>query len=308
MKSLKKILKQSKIIVGFYDLYRYQVYKYLYNKDPRLAAEKDYYNDFKEKLNWEKPKNIVEKNFWMQFNTDTSLWSECTDKYLVREYVRKKGYGELLNELYGKWDNANEIDFNKLPNQFVLKTNNACGTVLIVKDKSKLNLNKTVRKLNKWLKYRYGIIAGQLHYLKIKPCIIAEKYLEDDSSNLGSLIDYKFFCFYGEIESICVHSNRDLTTHDFKVDVYDTNWNELPVSLWKSGIKFSRPKSLDKMINACYKLGKDIPFVRIDFYEINGKAIFGEMTFTPGSGFLTKEYYDYLGSKLDIEKFRNKHK
>jgi hypothetical protein len=222
---------------------------------------------------------------------------------LVRKYVEEKGCSDILNELYGKWDDANNIDFSTLPDQFVLKTNHGCNTVLIVKDKSKLNINKTVKIFNKWLHHKYGIIAGQLHYLKIKPCIIAERYLKDSSPH-GTLIDYKIFCFNGEVESICIHSARNLETHDFRVDVYDLKWEEIPVSLIKSGNSFPRPKSLDKMIESCRKLGKGIPVVRIDFYEINGKAIFGEMTFTPSSGFLTVEYNDYLGTKLDLAKLK----
>ncbi|WP_321317212.1 ATP-grasp fold amidoligase family protein [Labilibaculum sp.] len=304
MSKLKEFLKRSQTIVFVYEIYKYQKHKYLFNKDPRLAAEEDYMNDFKQKLDWENPKNIVEKNFWMQFNTDTSIWTRCADKYLVREYVEEKGCGDTLNELYGKWDDANDIDFSSLPDQFVLKTNHGCNSVMVIKDKSKLNFKKTIKKFNKWLNSKYGIIAGQMHYLKIQPCVIAEKYLEDSSPN-GTLIDYKMFCFNGEVESICIHSGRNLETHDFSVEVYDSNWKEIPVSLRNSGNRFPRPKSLDKMIETCKKLGTGIPFVRIDFYEIDGKVIFGEMTFTPGSGFLTYEYYDYLGTKLDIKKLKS---
>lgn len=304
MKKIKDLLKRSKIIISIYDYYKFQKHKYLFNKNPKLAAEDDYKNDFKRELNWENPKDIAEKNFWMQFNTDTEIWTRCADKYAVREYVVQLGAEYALNELYGKWDDASDIDFDKLPNKFVLKTNHGCNTVIIVKDKSKLNRKKVVKQLNKWLNYKYGIVAGQLHYLRIKPCIIAEKFLEDGSAN-NALIDYKIFCFDGRVESICVHSGRNLETHDFNVEVYDKDWKELPVSLRASGNSFSKPESLDTMIQVCEKLGKGIPFVRIDFYEIEGKAIFGEMTFTPGSGFLSFDYYDYLGTLLDINQFKN---
>jgi len=299
MKKIKEFLKKIQFILFLYDKYKYQKHKLLFSIDPKLAAEDDYKNDFKKKLNWENPKNIVEKNFWMQFNTDTEIWTQCTDKYLVREYVKSKGCHDILNKLYGKWDRADDIDFSSLPEKFVLKTNHGCGTVLVVSDKSEINFERAVVKLNKWLDQKYGIAAGQLHYLKIHPCLIAERYLEDMPSS-GTLIDYKLFCFDGEVESICIHSQRNLKTHDFKVDVFDQDWNKVDVSLRNSGNDFNRPQSLGKMIESCKKLGKGIPFVRIDFYEVNDKAIFGEMTFTPGSGFLTEEYYDYLGTKLDI--------
>jgi hypothetical protein len=237
----------------------------------------------------------------------------CADKYRVRDYVEECGFKEALPELYGKWDNAKDIDWDKLPNSFVLKTNNGCGTNIIVKDRLELNIKPTIKKLNNWLSASYGYNNSQMHYIKIKPCIIAEELLlpsrDDKIISPDSLIDYKIWCFEGVPESILVVHNRE--NSNYLLSFYDLKWNNITEgkivsNKHKSYNDIPKPKSLDKMIEMAKILSKNLPQVRIDFYDIDGKPYFGEMTFTTGYGNYTKEYYDYLGSKIDLNKVEKK--
>lgn len=261
------------------------------------------------KLDWKDPKDLIEKIIWLQFNSDTSLWTRCADKYAVRSYVEERGLKSILPKLYGKWDNPDDIDFDKLPKKFVLKTNNSCGQIIIVKDKSSLDIQETKQRLGNWLKKKYGFLNGQLHYLHIKPCIIAEELLEDDAAKKGkSLIDYKIFCFDGKPEIIFTCQNR--TQHKVELAAFDKEW------VYRSEVmhftdyfpedknRIKKPDSLEEMLHIAAKLSKDIPQVRIDLYEINGKPMFGEMTFSTGYGYMTQEYYNYLGSKIDLRKVK----
>ena len=275
---------------------------------PKYLANKTYKSVFNKDINWEKPKNLIEKIYWLQLNTDTSLWTLCADKYRVREFVEERGCGEILNELFGKWDNADEIDFDKLPESFVLKTNNSCGQIIFVKDKSKLDYDETRNQLDKWLKSKYGYDGAQLHYTKIKPCIIAEKILENKSKGT-SLIDYKIWCFDGEPECILVAKERTWnkgSIDKYSLSMYDTNWNNIShIALNESGTHYNgsdieKPVSLEQMLKYAKILSKGFKEVRVDFYEIDNKPVFGELTFTTGYGSYKYEFYEYLGSKFSL--------
>ncbi len=297
-KNFSHPLKRTWIYRNLYLKYAYYRDVLLFHISPKLSANLIFKKAFGRNINWDNPSNIIEKTIWMQFNTDTSLWSRCADKYLVREYAKECGCGELLNTLYGKWSHPNEIDYGKLPNQFVLKTNNSCGTIIIVKDKSKLDIKATNKQLLKWLTTPFGYNCGQKHYLSIKPCVIAEEYLGDN------LNDFKFFCFNGIPDSCLVTSDRDISKHIYHADIYSIpEWEHKDnMSYSESTELLPKPVTLSTMIEACQKLSSNIPFVRMDFYEINGRAILGEMTFTMGFGSLKNEFYDHLGHKLDITK------
>jgi len=297
-----------KFLNKFY-LYRYLAYrrhKYDVKNNFKNEADRCYYPFFKKKIDWEKPNDLIEKINWLQFYSDTSLWTKCADKYLVRDYVKDCGLEDALPRLYGKWDNAKDIDFNELPNSFVLKTNNGCGSNFIVKDKSELNIKSTVKKLNQWLSIPYGYSAAQLHYTRIKPCIIAEELLENKDLFSSSLVDYKIWCFHGAPE--CVLIVFDRKDSNYLLSLYDLEWNNITKGNFDpnynhcSYIDIPKPKSFEKMIEIATVLSKDIPQVRIDFYDIDGKLYFGEMTFTTGFGYFSKEYYEYLGSKIDLYK------
>lgn len=245
----------------------------------------------------------------MQFHTDTSLWTKCADKYQVGDYVKSKGLESLLIKIYGKWDSADEIDFDMLPDSFVLKTNNSCGQNLIVRDKQELDIKEARQKLNSWLRQSYGHHNAQLHYTRIKPCIIAEELLIDPSLEPGeNILDYKVWCFDGSPETIMTVCGR--RGSQYYVSFYDLDWNNIshkvlnPKSPHYGNISIPRPKRLKEMLDYAAELSSGLPEVRIDFYNIDGIIHFGEMTFTTGFGYCSEEYYDYLGSKIDLSKVK----
>jgi hypothetical protein len=253
-----------------------------------------------------------EKVVWLLLNSDTSLWIQLADKYAVRDYVEKICEEKLLNELYGVYQSTDEIDYDRLPNSFVLKTTNGCASNIFVKDKSKIDISLTKILLEKWLKYPYGELTGQMFYAKIKPQIIAERLLYPPSPS-DSLIDYKFYCINGEPYYILVISDRVVNSHKYKLMRYDLNWKDHPEYCAK-GLElklYDKPKSLDTMIEYAKRLSNPFPFVRVDFYEINnhGEAtpIFGEMTFTPASDDFSEKFQKLLGDliKLPIKYCKN---
>lgn len=270
----------KKLLIPIYGFLFRKYCKYLYNRNPRKSAELYVKLNDHRMPNLENPKDLVDKNIWLALNTDTTIWSRCTDKYAVRSYVKECGLGDILNELYAKWDNTDEIDFDALPEQFVIKTNNGCATVLIVTDKNSLDEVKTRKILNKWLKREYGYYGYNGHYLRISPCLICEKYLKDNNTTFRP-IDYKFYCTYGKPLIVEVITGRSSTGHNSVATLYDLNWEVVHESSSESDKLVPKPQSFDKMLHYCDILAKDFPFVRVDFYEIDGKPIFGELTFTP---------------------------
>lgn len=280
-------------------------WRLLYAVSPRKSAELGYNRlSHGETMHWDNPTDLREKIIWLQFNTDTSLWTLCADKYLVREYVKNAGCEDTLNELYGVWKNANDIDYSTLPESFVLKTNNSCGQMFFVRDKSQSDLVSMNMQLNQWLKRRYGYKGAQMHYLKIDPLIIAEKLLINSEDPEKSLVDYKIWCFNGEPEMVWVAFNRTKTSYEYSA--FDLNWNNISErvldtkSAHYSGKDFPRPKSFDRMLECAKALSAPFKEVRVDYYDIDGKAVFGELTFTAGNVYFTKEYYEKLGSKIDL--------
>lgn len=261
-------------------------------------------------LNLKKPIDLNEKINWLKLYSDTTLWSDLADKYKVREFVEKKGFGYMLNDLYGVWKSPKEIDFKSLPVRFVLKTNNGSGDVIIVKDKSTVDEAEIRRRLNTYLKRHFGVLTAEPHYLKISPHIICEKYLEQSSSLSSSLIDYKFYCSRGEVLSVMVCFDRITGGHAEKV-IYDLESWTPHLEYLRSNYKteetnrfIPRPISLNKMLEASRSLSELFPLVRVDFYEIGGKPLFGEMTFTSEAGYisyLTDEYLVELGKMVDLQ-------
>ena len=288
-------------------VYGYYFARLLYMLNPKWAVNMMYRRAFHKNVNWEKPKNLIEKYYWLLYNTDTSLWTKCADKYKVREFIEEKGCGETLVKLYGAWNNVDDIDFNALPDQFVLKSNNGCGTVLLVKDKATLDISKTKKILKKWLKYPFGYNGGQKHYFDIPPCIIAEELLQEKDVNVKteSLIDYKIWCLNGEPESVLVAYDRH-GMHAAKA-LYDLDWNNISSKAFyvsSAEQDVPKPKNFDRMLEYARILSSGFPEVRVDFYNINGNIYFGEMTFTSGYGTFSEEYYNYLGSKINLDQYR----
>lgn len=275
-------------------------------KDPRVLANRVYRSVFHKDINWDNPKNLIEKIYWLQLYTDTSLWSICTDKYRIREYAQSKGIDHLLPTLYGHWSNSKDIDFEKLPQSFVLKTTNGCGQVLLVKDKSKLDIKQIRVVLDRWMMLRYGFSDAQIHYSRIQPCIIAEEFLSDNDDESKGITDYKVWCLNGKVEYILCAFDRVILGENrgYSLAAYNKDWEDITFKCIKEekrgNRQVERPKHLDKMINYAEYIAKDFPEVRVDFYETSEKIFLGELTFTSGYGSHKEEYYEYLGEKIDL--------
>lgn len=302
---IKKFLKI--ILYPLLWIYRKEQYRQYSKKSPKELAEILNRKYFKREIDWENPRDLNEKIRWMQFNTDTSEWSRLADKYAARSYIQEKGYGDILVKLYGKWDKAEDIDFNSLPNSFILKTNHGSGEIIAVKNKQNVNIEKIRRRMKKYLETPFGILSAEPHYLKIKPCIIAEELLTQDGNISSSLIDYKFFCFHGKPIACGVFYDRDMKTHRNGMTPYDMEWNKheewRKENLTTPFKDIPRPITFEQMKQACHDLASQFPFVRMDFYEVNGHLYFGEFTFTPAAlcgGSFTQKTMEEWGKLINL--------
>lgn len=260
-------------------------------------------------MSWDNPQDLNEKINWMKLYSDTSEWSRLSDKYHVREYLREKGYGDLLVPLIGKWNKVEDIDWNSLPDKFVMKMNNGSGDALICNDKSQLDIEYWKKEFKKLFKTTFGVTMGEFHYSKIKPCIIAEELLDATNQPVKttSLIDYKVWCLDGKPCYIYTCLNRNNTS--IEVNLYDTDWQACTEHCVNthhcliSKTEVPRPATLNQMIQTASSLSKGFPQVRIDFYEVGGKLYFGEMTFTSNSGYMdyfTRGFMLELGKKVKL--------
>jgi len=258
------------------------------------------------KLNLENPQTYNEKLQWQKLYDRRPEYTMMVDKYAVRQYIAEQLGEEYLIPLLGVWDNPDEIDFDALPEQFVLKCNHNSGVGMeICKDKSKLNIESVKKELRKGLKENYYLTGREWPYKNVKRRIIAEQFMVDESG--VELKDYKFFCFDGDVKALFIATDRP---HDTKFDFYDIEFNHLPFTNGHPNAdrELQKPKGFDQMIEFAKKLSKGIPQVRIDFYDINGHVYFGEMTFFHWSGFVPfePEEWDYkFGSWIDLEKENN---
>ncbi|MBC6003830.1 MAG: ATP-grasp fold amidoligase family protein [Paeniclostridium sordellii] len=239
----------------------------------------DYGRSYKKLLNLKNPKYFGEKIQWIKFNGNLEKFGKYVDKYEVRKYVEEVLGPEYLPKLYGVYDSAQEINFDRLPKQFVLKMTNGTGGNIICKDKSKLNIEETIKKLNSWQKEKFYKYTKENQYKNIKSRIVCEEYLEDET---GSLRDYKFHCSKEQVHMIEVHTDR-FTNH--KENYYDPDWNDLDVICKLGRVDhIDEPKNLEEMKEAAIKLSTGLPYVRVDFYSVNNQIYFGELTFTPANG------------------------
>lgn len=239
----------------------------------------DYARSYKKILNLKNPKYVGEKIQWIKLNGNLKNYWKYVDKYEVREFIEKTIGNEYLPKLYGVYNNPNEIDFDKLPNQFVLKMTNGSGGNIICRDKSNLDIIDTVNKLKKWQKEKFYKYTKEIQYKDVNSRIICEEYLEDET---GSLRDYKFHCSKSKVHMIEIHTDR-FTNH--KENYYDSEWNELNVICKLQRVDYiPKPENLEQMKKLAISLSKNLPYVRVDFYRVNNKVYFGELTFTPANG------------------------
>lgn len=237
--------------------------------------------------NLKNPKTFSEKLSWLKIHdyADCPLVKQCADKVKVRDYVSECGYADALNEVIGIYKDVEEIDFGQLPQQFVLKWNFGCGYNIICENKSKLNINKTKKLLKKWKNKKFWLLYSETQYKIKDKRIICEKFITPNSAD--GLVDYKFYCFHGKVLAVLV-----ITRENEKSGVFMTpDWeylSDIPFRYTRSFVQ-KKPQSLEKMIEISERLSQPFPFVRVDFFESEGKPVFGEMTFTPGSGVMPSE-------------------
>lgn len=283
------LLKVRDKLTGAFKLNEY-LYKLQESAEPsayRNLLENYYMYRTGEKLDLDHPRTFNEKIQWLKLYDSTPEKTRLADKYLVREWIKEKIGEEYLIPLLGVWDCFDDIDFNMLPDQFVLKCNHGSGWNLIVEDKSKLDIVDAKQKFDKWMSLNFAFYAGlELHYRDIKPKIIAEKYMTDESGT--ELKDYKIFCFSGVPKFIQVDYSR---FHGHRRNLYNTKWEFIDASIaYPNDInhKILRPAQLSSMIELASKLSNNFPMVRVDFYciqdNVENHLFFGEMTFTHGSG------------------------
>lgn len=299
----------NSFIRNIYSYSTYLAHRLTVALSPEFEINRCYKKVFGHKANLKFPKSLVEKIYWMQLHCDTTQWSLLADKYRMRDYVISKGYGNYLPKLYGMWENPVQLAIDQLPTSFVIKANNGCATVFVVKDKSLYDWNQKKKDIVKWLRIPFGYSGYEPHYLHIKPCIIVEELLEQNEElnklSPNSMVDYKFWCFNGHVESCLVTYNRKGSSHT--IDLYDMNWNRLTKYLnnHKSGkynpnVEIPRPGCLEKMIEIASKLSKGQPEMRVDLYIVKNRPVIGELTMSAGYGSFTEEYYDYLGDLVDM--------
>lgn len=255
-------------------------------------------------LNLVNPKSFNEKMQWLKLHDKNPQYTMLVDKALVKGYIAEIIGKEYLIPTLGTWESFDAIDFDKLPDQFVLKCNHNSGGLIICKDKAKLDLKKAKVKIETCLKKNYFYVGREWPYKNVIPKIIAEPYMVDDSGT--ELKDYKLMCFDGKVKCAFTCSNRGGRGGLF-VNFYDKEWNPMPFERHypRNPIEIPKPECYGEMVELAEKLSAGIPFVRVDFYQICGKPYFGEMTFYPGSGMeeFNPEEWDYtLGEWITLPK------
>ena len=250
--------------------------------DDKTFIKWEYFSGMGKFPNLEHPTTFNEKLQWLKLNNIHEEYTDLVDKYEAKEIVRKIIGDEYIIPTIGIYDSFDEIDFDALPNQFVLKTTHDSGGVVVCPNKSKFDKVAARKKLEKSLKNNFFYEHREYPYKNVKPRIIAEKFMVDESGTV--LKDYKFFCFDGKCKMLFVATDRGVG--DVKFDFFDTNFKHLPFKQghpWATK-EIKKPAGFDKMLELAEILGKGFPHVRVDLYDINGKIYFGELTFFHFSG------------------------
>ena len=247
------------------------------------------------------PKTFNEKLQWLKLNNRNPKHTEYVDKYLMKRYVTKKFGEEYVVPLLGVWDSVEEINFDELPDKFVLKTTHDCAGVVICKDKSSLDIGAVKRTLKRAMKNDYFVRYREWPYKNVVHRVIAEVYMVDESGI--ELKDYKVFCFNGEPYCIQVDFDR-FKSH--KKNLYSKKWELLDFSFNYPAhpeITIACPENLDEMLSIARQIAQGEPFVRVDFYSVSGKTYVGEITFFPASGygkFVPERYDRILGDMIQL--------
>lgn len=264
-----------------------------------------YFIRMKKILHLKNPKLLSEKLQWLKINDRNPEYTKMVDKYEAKKYVASVIGEEYIVENYGVWDNFDDIDFDSLPNQFVIKCTHDSGGLCICKDKSKLDIEAARAKINSAFKTNYYWYSREWPYKNIKPRIIVEKYMEN--KEIGSIRDYKFFCFGGEAKFLYV--SEGLEDHKTAgISFYGLDFEPMPFKrcdFREIKVKLEKPVNFEKMKEFAEKLSAGIPHLRVDFYEIDGNLYFGELTFYTCSGFMHLEPREWdlkIGDMLELPK------
>ena len=255
---------------------------------------------------YDSPKSFNEKIGYLKLHDHDPLITTCADKYAVKKYISDKIGPQYVLPVLGTWKRVEDIDFDILPDKFVIKVNWSSGYNIVVKDKAQLNIEQVKAQLNNWMQPEANSYYHMFNwaYKDMKPVIFAEQFLEDADD---SLTDYKFMCFNGKVEMLFVVSDRNTK---MSVNFYDLHWNLLPFTRRFPNTEYAvkKPKNFDKMVKIAEQLSEPFSFVRVDFYESNeGKLYIGELTFYPGGGFEPFQPVDWdykLGDMLKLTLYK----
>lgn len=262
----------------------------------------------KKKIDLNSPKSFNEKLQWLKLYDRKPEYTKMVDKYKVREYIANKIGEEYLIPLLGVWDDPDDIDFESLPNQFVLKCNHDSGGLSICRNKKSFDFERAKKKLKKSLNTNYYYSGREWVYKNVKPLVLAEKYMEDNCSN--QLTDYKFYCFNGEAKFLYISTGlEDHSTA--RIGFYDLDFNRMEFRRSDYALPEKdpiKPQNFNEMIAIANKLSHGIPFIRVDLYNINDKIYFSELTFYPCSGYMPFEpiEWDYkLGKLIELPEIKS---
>ena len=295
--SIKTFLKKSKTLTAVHGAIHHWICCGATVFSPELNTKIRFKETFGRTPNLKNPQTFNEKLVWLKLNRymNDPLVIKCADKYRVREYVKEVGCGDILNSIIRVYDKPEDIQWQELPDRFVIKWNFGVGFNIICKDKSKLDIPATVEQLKKWEKEKVWLPYSEMQYKYAPKKLICETFLED-KDNGKALSDFKVYCFHGEPIEILVINDRGETS---KYELFDVNWKRLknpegrPAPLTETPC----PKCLDELLDAARALSAPFPFVRCDFYVVNDCPVFGEMTFTPAAG-IRIAYTDVHGKEL----------
>lgn len=274
------------IIIDALRQVKQQCVNFVFMHLPKMMTDKQYLSVLyryimSQEMNWDNPKSFNEKLQWLKVYDRNPEYSTMVDKYAVKKYVADRIGVEYIIPIFGVWKSFDDIDFSTLPDQFVLKCTHDSGGYVICRDKSSFDIESARKKITHNLKRNFYYVSREWPYKKVKPRVMAEKFMVDSKSPF--LTDYKFFCFDGEPK--IMYCSKDGST-ETKTDFFDMDYNHLDMRMKDPNDDVVPPKPVcfDEMKKLAGQLSKGIPHVRVDFYEIDGKVYFGEFTFYHNGG------------------------
>lgn len=234
------------------------------------------------RLNLKNPRTFNEKQQWLKLYNRKDIYTQMVDKYEAKHFIASRIGREYVIPTLGVWERFEDIDFDALPEQFVLKSTHDSGCFVICREKGSLDLAKAREKIERSLKRNYYFHAREWPYKNVKPRIIAEEYVEDTAND--ALTDYKFYCYDGVPQIMYISKDH---AQDPRTDFFDMEFNHLPIRGGEphADVVPEKPAQFEKMREFAAVLSKDVPFLRVDFYEVNGRVYVGELTFFDVAGF-----------------------